>query len=61
MGDGSGEWFEITNISGAAVDLDGLQVSDTGGAAFTVSGTVAITAGGSVVLGNNADPLTNGV
>lgn len=47
-----GEWFEIYNASGTALDLDGLVVKDaTGGQQFAVSGSLLLAAGDYLVLG----------
>ena len=60
VGDTSGEWFEVYNNSGTALNLDGLVLSDLGSNSHTVSGTVTVAAGDYVVFGTNADVLTNG-
>lgn len=58
--DANGEWFEIQNLSGGTVDLDGLYVYDDGGSAFTVSGELTVDDEGFVVFGINDDSTTNG-
>jgi hypothetical protein len=63
--DSDGEWFEVYNVTGADVDLVGLQVYDLdgGGAvstSFTVGASLVVPAGGHVVLGVNADTAGNG-
>ena len=55
--DADGEWFELTNTSAAAVDLDGLILRDDGADNFTVSGTLIVAPGGFVVFATNGDPL----
>ncbi len=60
VSDSSGEWFEVLNASGATVDLDGLEVSDSSGKAFTVSGPLELAAGERAVFGRRGDPFANG-
>ena len=60
VSDSAGEWFEIYNLSGGQVDLDGLYVYDLGSNAFTVSGTVLVEDGEYAVLGNEDDTGLNG-
>ncbi len=62
VSDGSGEWFEIFNAGGAAVDIEGWTVSDNGSDSFVIAsgGPLLVPAGGFVVLGNNGDFATNG-
>jgi cysteine-rich repeat protein len=60
--DEQGEWFEVYNASSAAIDLDLWTIqSDTGDlhVIFPFEALV-IEPGGFRVLGNNADPATNG-
>ncbi len=59
--DSVGEWFELYNASGADIDLDGWVLSDVvAGESDTITGSLIVPAGGTVVLGNNWDPATNG-
>jgi len=60
VADTAGEWLELYNPNPVAVDLKGWKLSDLGTNRHTITRTVTIPAGGFVVLGNNADPLTNG-
>jgi len=60
VADNLGEWFELYNASGEALDLFGLTFQDAGGATFTVSTSVVVEADGYVVLGNNGNTGTNG-
>jgi hypothetical protein len=60
VADGSGEWFELYNNTGAAVDLDGLVIADADGESYTVSGPLLLAADDYVVFSNNAVFLTNG-
>lgn len=55
------EWFEVLNLHPEEVDLDGLVLTDTvTGNTVTVSGTVLVPAGGTVVLAENTNTLANG-
>jgi len=58
--DSVGEWFEIYNASGQAVDLDGLYVYDAGTNSFTVSGSAIVEADGYFVFANDIDTSSNG-
>jgi len=58
--DSDGEWFEVTNVSDMAVDLDGLTFRDDDSDTFTVDASVVVAPGAFVVLGVNADFATNG-
>ena len=59
--DSVGEWFELYNTSGADIDLEGWTFSDVvAGESDTITGSLIVPAGGTVVLGNNWDPATNG-
>ena len=60
VADSSGEWFEVYNDSGSAVDLSGLVVKDTGTNTFTVSGALVVAAGGYVVFGKDSNTAVNG-
>jgi hypothetical protein len=55
-----GEWFEIANASGDSVDLDGLQLTDDGTNAHTVSGSVVLAPGAYAVFISSADTALNG-
>ena len=60
--DADGEWFEIYNASSSTVDIDGYVIKDAGTDSHTIdnSGALNISAGGFLVLGDNADTGTNG-
>ncbi|MBX2802172.1 MAG: lamin tail domain-containing protein [Myxococcales bacterium] len=60
VADADGEWFEIQNVSGGNVDLDGLFVEDLGTDSFEVTGSLVVAVDGYVVFGINDDPTTNG-
>ena len=55
-----GQWFEIYNSSGTEVDLDGLEVSDASGVAFTVSGTLSVAAGDYALFAVRGNSSING-
>jgi len=62
VGDDSGEWYEIYNPDGAAVDIDGWTMKDDGSNTHVINngGPLMVPAGGYLVLGNNSDSGTNG-
>ena len=62
VGDSDGEWFEIYNPTGDAVDIDGWTIRDDGSDSHLINngGPLLVPAGGYAVLGNNADSGTNG-
>jgi predicted extracellular nuclease len=62
VGDASGEWFEIYNPTANPVDIDGWTISDNGSDSHVINngGPLIVPAGGYLVLGNNADAMTNG-
>ncbi len=61
VSDDYGEWIELYNASGEAVDLEGLTVSATDAAlSFTVEGSLPVAAGGYVVLVRDGDDAVNG-
>ncbi|MFT7606247.1 MAG: hypothetical protein ACI8VT_003847 [Saprospiraceae bacterium] len=58
--DANGEWFEIYNTTGSAIDLDGWTFKDAGTDSYTVGVTLMIPANDYLVLGRNDDTGTNG-
>ena len=60
VADEMGEWFELVNTTAAAVDLNGFMLYDQGSDFHVIGGPLIVAAGGALVLGNNADPATNG-
>ena len=60
VGDSAGEWFEITNVSAEAVDLNGWTISDLDFDSHLIASSVVVAPGDRVVLGNNTDLFTNG-
>ena len=52
---GSGEWIEVTNVSGKTVNLNGLQVSSSGAQGFTVSQDFFLGAGGAAVIASDTN------
>ncbi|EMI42520.1 lamin tail domain-containing protein [Rhodopirellula sp. SWK7] len=62
VGDSDGEYFEVYNTTGSAIDLNGWTISDNDTDSHVISngGPLSIPAGGYLVLGTNADVGTNG-
>lgn len=63
VSDSAGEWFEVTNLGGVPVDLEGWTLADLGTDQTTLDNGgqgVVVPAGGRLVLGRNADPTQNG-
>jgi predicted extracellular nuclease len=62
VGDSSGEWFELHNPSGIAVDIEGWTIQDNDSDSHVIAngGPLIVPAGGFLVLGNNTDSGTNG-
>ncbi|MSQ04199.1 MAG: hypothetical protein EXR71_20310 [Myxococcales bacterium] len=58
--DDLGEWFEVQNVGVNRIDLFGWEVVNAAGAVFVVDRHVELVGGGTAVLGNNQDALTNG-
>jgi hypothetical protein len=55
-----GEWFEIYNSSSTYVDLNGLQVSDSGSDIFVVSGSVPLRPGEYALFAARSNTAING-
>ena len=62
VGDADGEYFEVFNTTGSAIDLNGWTISDAGTDSHTISngGPLIVPAGGYLVLGINSNSATNG-
>lgn len=65
VSEATGEWFEITNVSGVDLDIAGLEVSSGVNQEFQVGNvardaTVELPAGGILVFGNSKDINVNG-
>ncbi len=62
VADSAGEWFEIHNPTGAAVDIEGWTIEDNDFDSHVINngGPLSVPAGGYLVLGNNSDSGTNG-
>lgn len=60
VNDNVGEWFEVHNPGAVAVDMNGWKVMDFDGNVHVIASSVVVPAKGYVVLGNNANPATNG-
>ncbi len=48
------EWFEVCNVTGSDIDMDGFDISDNGGGSFSVSGSLIIPAGGCIVFAQSS-------
>jgi hypothetical protein len=62
VADGSGEWFEVFNPTGSAIDINGWTIRDNDFDSHVVAngGPLLAPAGGFLVLGLNSDSGTNG-
>lgn len=60
VSDANGEWFEVVNVTGSTLDLDGCVVSDEGTNSFTIASNTQIASGQYFVFCTNADSGTNG-
>lgn len=63
VGDSDGEWFELYNTTGSAIDLEGWTIEDEDSDSHTIDAGgagVIIPAGGYAVLSVNDDLATNG-
>ena len=58
--DNQGNWFEIYNNSSDDVDLNGWTIRDEGGDFHTITQSLELSPGAFLVLGSNADSVTNG-
>ncbi|MEQ1567951.1 MAG: lamin tail domain-containing protein [Myxococcota bacterium] len=60
VSDSVGEWFELQNVSGGDIDLDGLEIWDADTDHDVVGGPLVVPDGGVVVFAVSADPAANG-
>ena len=60
VSNGNGEWFEVYNTTGNALDLNGCVISDLGTDSHTIISSVVVPAYGYAVLGRNGNSGTNG-
>lgn len=60
VSDATGEWFEVENLSGIALDLDGVLVSDDATNAHTIAGPLVFGPGDRLVIGRSRDGAVNG-
>jgi hypothetical protein len=60
VADSNGEWFEVKNVSGATLDLDGCVVSDADTDAFTIAANTQIAADEYFVFCVNDTSAENG-
>lgn len=58
--DASGEWVELTNVSGVDLDLSGCSLSDYGRNTVTFADGTTLAAGARLVVGRSADATANG-
>jgi hypothetical protein len=60
--DSAGEWFELFNPTSSDIDINGWTIKDDDNDSHVINngGPLNVPAGGFLVLGRNADPLTNG-
>jgi len=55
-----GQWFEVYNNAGSSVDLNGLEVADDNGLAFTIGSSVTVAAGEYALLAVRDNAAING-
>ncbi len=62
VSDSAGEWLELFNPGASPVDIEGWTIQDNDFDSHVISsgGPLLVPAGGFLVLGNNADSVTNG-
>jgi predicted extracellular nuclease len=62
VSDTFGEWFEVRNVSGSDIDIDGWTISDNGTDTHEIDngGALLVPAAGVVVLGRSTDTAANG-
>ncbi|WP_299520974.1 lamin tail domain-containing protein [Winogradskyella sp.] len=60
VSDTVGEWFEIYNTTGSAIDLDGWTIRDDGSDSYTFSATLLVPANSYFVLGRGPNDPSNG-
>lgn len=58
--DADGEYFEVYNTTGSAIDMIGWTISDADSESHTIGSTLVVPANGYAVLGINSDSVTNG-
>ena len=61
--DNMGEWLELYNTTSRPINIEGWTLSDDGSNKHTLANgkqLIVVPPGGYLVLGNNADPTTNG-
>ena len=62
VSDANGEWFEIYNTTGSAINIDGWTIRDDGSDSHTINngGPLTVPANGFLVLCRNANTSVNG-
>ncbi len=58
--DSNGEYFEVYNTTGSAIDMQGWTIYDAGGQTLTISSSVVVAANDYAVFGINSDFAANG-
>ncbi len=58
--DSNGEWFEIYNATSHDIDVQGLEIADSGSNYFVITQSLVISAGSRLVLGRNGKTSENG-
>jgi hypothetical protein len=62
VADSAGEWFELFNPTGSAIDIDGWTIKDNDIDSHVINngGSLIVPAGGYLILGRNGDSSANG-
>ena len=60
VSDSDGEYFEVYNTTGSAINMNGYTVKDDDSDQFVIDADLIVPAMGFVILGNNNDSGTNG-
>ena len=60
VADTAGEWIEVHNASGSAIDLQGWTLADEGSDSHVIGSTVTVAPGAYAVLARNATTAENG-
>jgi PKD repeat protein len=60
VADAQGEWFEVFNPSATGIEMEGWYIRDKDFDSIVITSSLIVPAKGFAVLGNNANPATNG-